>query len=446
MGMGATQVGAAVGVGRSAVSNWESGVRRPDRATLARLDHLYSAGGALVDLAAALGTPGALDARTTWWHNFAASGGPAWAWARPAGGAEQIGLQIRWGPLGLHLHKPCDTRGLMVTAPASVDNPPLRVELDSPGWVDFGQGRPPRQLGLPVVVGPLRVRLAAADDHTVAIFSALLRPLLSRDDGTPKLLRGFLGRRADLVEDALSRAAPQHVTDLPASGPTVALRRQAWPGGRYRLLREARGLSQSFAAIRATAMMPTAPVSDDQIALLEAGGCPRVDHLASRLDVIYGADGHTVLEPIAATHTNARLSAVSFPQWWVGPVWITLRATTGDAAEAVTLRWPPWEKHIRVRPGTTVTARKAAGGWPDLEVCLPPGWTLTPGLGHFRGAVDVNQDWHPVDRRSADAIFNTYLPAYLQLFGKTKDELFALLRQHKRARADGLTPEEGGAG
>ncbi|MGH9128249.1 MAG: helix-turn-helix domain-containing protein [Acidimicrobiales bacterium] len=89
-GIPAARVAAEVGVGRSTVSNWESGRRNPDPEALARLDGLFDAGGALVDLARALRTPEGLDARTTWWNNFPPSCGPAWAWIRPADGASSV--------------------------------------------------------------------------------------------------------------------------------------------------------------------------------------------------------------------------------------------------------------------------------------------------------------------------------------------------------------------
>lgn len=69
-GLRASEVAKALGVARSALSNWESGLRAPSRALLARLDDLYGAGGALIDMVAALGTPRGLDPYLVWWHNF----------------------------------------------------------------------------------------------------------------------------------------------------------------------------------------------------------------------------------------------------------------------------------------------------------------------------------------------------------------------------------------
>jgi len=76
-------VATELGVARSALSNWESDCHQSDAATVEKLDRLYGARGALVDLVAAVGTPVGLDPRRTWWHNYQPSVGPVWAWVRP---------------------------------------------------------------------------------------------------------------------------------------------------------------------------------------------------------------------------------------------------------------------------------------------------------------------------------------------------------------------------
>lgn len=176
-------------------------------------------------------------------------------------------------------------------------------------------------------------------------------------------------------------------------------------------------------------MMASAPVADDQITLFEAGGRPRVEQLGSRLDVIYRADGHTVIETVPLD-PGGTFTSISFPSWWVGPIWVTLTAAQPHATGQVTLRWPPWEKHLRVPSGATVTARKAQGEWPALYVHSPPGWTVTAGVGAHPDAADVNQDWHPIDQPSASTIFNDYHPVSLRLFAKTPAQLVDLLRRH----------------
>lgn len=424
----ASHVAAELGVTRSTVSNWESGLRSPDPAILVRLDQCYQAGHALSDLAAALTTPRGLDPRATWWHNFDPGSGPVWAWIRPGDHRHRIGIGMSWGPLGLRLDRACDERGLIVTLPVSVANPAVRGDLDTPGWVDFGRGHIPAELTIPTISSLPHLRLAASEDHSLATSAARLRAVLEPRGNWLDILKGFLARRPDLIDTALGQTHPgPHVADLTDDTPVRSPPPEpAWSPGRYRALREARGLSQSDAATAATALMASAPVSDDQISVLEAGGRPRVPYLTSRLDVVYRADGHTTIEAVPAV-TEEGTTTVNVPAWWVGPLWVTLDASPPTAPGRVTLRWPPWQKHLQLRPGTTVTTRKAPDNRSVLHVESPPGWTVTAGLGAHPTAIDVNQGWHALDRANTNVVFNHYHAVYLQLFGKTRHQLVQLL-------------------
>ena len=134
----------------AAISQWESGLRDVDDLWLSRLDTCYKAGGALYDVARAIDSPSGLNARLEWFHNFVGGSGPVWAWLRPQSEATHLAATLYWGPLRLRLQRRrCGRDGVMVVAPASIPNPPARVELDKPGWVDFGRGRIPRVLGIP---------------------------------------------------------------------------------------------------------------------------------------------------------------------------------------------------------------------------------------------------------------------------------------------------------
>jgi len=380
----ASDVAASLGVGRSAVANWESGLRSPAPEVLVALDALYGAGGALVDLAGALGSPGGLDARAEWWHNYNAAGGPVWAWARCE--TASMRLQLRWGPLSLRVERRCDHRGMIVTVPASVANPPVRAEIDPPGWVDFGQGRIPRQLGIPRVNALAHVHLADPADHALWIIASRLRPALDGDGRWLDKLKALLGLRDDLIDEALTQAGPPvAVTDL--TDRTLSPSRDApyvWNGARYRRLREARGLSQLDAAKQAGALTPASGVTDDQIALLEAGGHPRIPDLAARLDVIYGADGHSLCQALSTTATGEGTIAISPPPWWTGPIWLVPSADDTTVPGQIVLRWPPWQQQLRLHPGTALTTRKAPGQHQPLIVEVPPagpsaqGSALTP--------------------------------------------------------------------
>lgn len=427
--MAASEVAATIGVGRSAVANWESGLRVPTPEVLVALDALYGAGGALVDLSRALGSPRGLDARSEWWHNYSPIGGPVWAWARCE--TASMRLHLRWGPLSLRMQRRCDRRGMIVTVPASVANPPVRAEIDPPGWVDFGQGRIPRQLGIPRVNALAHAHLADPADHALWIIASRLRPALNGDGRWLDKLKALLGRRDDLVDEALTHAGPPvAVTDLTdRTFDTSCEVPCAWDGARYRRLREARGLSQLDAAKQAGALTPTVRVTDDQIALVEAGGHPRIPDLAARLDVVYGADGHSLCQALSTTATDEGTIAVSPPPWWTGPIWLVLSADGTTAPGQIVLRWPPWQQQLRLYPGTALTTRKAPGQHQPLTIAVPPGWTLSAGIGMHPDAVDINHGWHAIDTSAADRIFNHYHLVYLELFNKTQNDLLRLLHR-----------------
>lgn len=433
----ARKVAAALGVSPSAVANWESGLRTPGSEMLEAIDSHYRAGGAIVDLTRALGSPTALDPRSEWWHNYSHQGGPAWAWVRLDGSG--VGrLEFRWGPLHMRLEREIDHRGVLVTVPASVANPPVQAAVHPAGWVDFGRGRLPSQLGIPRVNAVSHVQLVDPADHTLWIIISRLRPALDRDGGWAEKLRGLLAPRGDLVPDEVTRGpAPIEATDLTGAA-RVSAGIGNWSGTRYRVLREARCLSQADAARRVSRLAPASPVTDDQIALFESGGHPRVADLAARLDVVYGADGQSLRWEVPVSPGPDGSAVVYPPPWWAGPVWLTPGAGPGaDAGPGeVVLRWAPWERRLRLQPGTTVTTRKGAGQDQPLIVELPPGWTLTAGVGAEPGAVDVNHGWHAMDRASADRIFNFYHRVYLELFGRTQGDLLRLLRSEVRERIE----------
>lgn len=131
-----------------------------------------------------------------------------WAWARPAGGARRVSVNMRWGPLGLHVERSCDGRGLIVTGPASVSNPPVRIDLDTFGWVDFGQGPSPANSACPPSPACPTTRIAAPHDHTLAIFTAWLRPILNRRGNWLNVLKRFVSQRSDLLEAGLGHQPP----------------------------------------------------------------------------------------------------------------------------------------------------------------------------------------------------------------------------------------------
>ncbi|MGH9128250.1 MAG: hypothetical protein ACRDY2_04610 [Acidimicrobiales bacterium] len=107
----------------------------------------------------------------------------------------------------------------------------MRIDLDTPGWVDFGQGRIPRRLAIPTVSGAAHLHLAAPDDHTVGIFSSLLRPVLARGNW-PETLTGFFGHHLDLTRAALAHRTHAPVTAI--SPPAISPPAMSPPARRQR--------------------------------------------------------------------------------------------------------------------------------------------------------------------------------------------------------------------
>ncbi len=434
----ASRVAASLGIGRSTLANWESGLRTPSIYMLEALDSAYHAKGALVDLAWALASPQGLDARSEWWHNYPPKGGPVWVWARPETSGH-VRFELHWGPLGLQVQRRLGPHGLIVKVAASVANPPVHARIEPRGWVDFGQGPIPRTLGIPTLNALAHVRLVDPADDALAIISSRLRGALERDGDWIDKLAAFLARRRDLVTDGLTRSTPNlRVVDLTSHTPRPAdTTAQAWSGPRYRALRVARRLSQADAATRATALNPARPVSDEQIALLETGGHPRVPDLPARLDVVYRADGHSLRQPIPTTTATDGSITIAPPPWWTGPIWLTPHTTPaggGSEPGEIVLRWPPWQHRLRVHPATTLTTRKAPGESQPLHAQLPAGWTLKAGLGAHPDTIDINHGWHAADTTNGDRILNRYLHVYLELFDRTHRDLIHLLQRQPTAQ------------
>lgn len=420
----ADAVASSLGVAASALSNWETGTRRPSRTVLRALDERYGAGGTLTDLAWALTTPLALEPARTWWHNFVSAGGPVWAWIRPAGSEAHCNARIRWGPLGIAVRQAWDERGLVVTLPVSVSTPPAFVELERAGWVDFGRGPIPAPLGPPAVDATRRLQVLSPADHSLHLVLSNFRHLSSQPIGSllsrHPLLAEDLHRLAATDADAPERPdgdAPDH----------LALSRTGRPGtvtpvdpgvrrNRLRRLREARGLSQAEAATASTALLPSEPVSDDQIGLLEAGGSPRAALLEARLDVVYGARGAVTNQQLLAP-LGPRGHQVDIPPWWDGPIWVRFSGASRETCASVSLHRPPWLRRLDVENGATVTFRNTPGNPDPLGICVPRRWRPLVGLGAVADARTVDDGWQPESLAARTGILRRYLPLYLQVLG-----------------------------
>jgi hypothetical protein len=391
------QVAEAISTTKSVISMWESAERGLTSAHLSALDRCYGAGGALVDIAMAIGTPAGLAPRTTWFHNPQGPSGPVWAWCRPQRGRRHISVHVRWGAFAFDVSSACDDNGIFLTSPVSTPSPSACVHLQERGWVDFGRGAIPEQLGIPTFDALSGVRV---EPHE------LIRQVFSVTD------------------------APRAILDLTRCRPPVTTAQPFTPD-QWRRLRDCRSFSRRAAALLATDLMPDHPVTDDQLHELEKGGRPRPAFLRSRLDEIYRADGCTGTEEVPpgrstpATHTMHCIS-FDFPKWWIGPVWFRFTAAHGTAAR-VELRCDRHRKQLRVPAGGAVACRKPTGSATPFVVLCPKMWHVTAGMGVCPGAWDVNWAWTTVDDgpRQPDEVHDLLLG----LLGRSKEQFDEALRR-----------------
>jgi hypothetical protein len=423
-----SEVATLLTLSSASISQWETGKRAPKEESIEALDRLYGASGALHDMTKAIGTPQGLPARKIWYHNFVHSGQPVWAWLRPATADGRVSALLSWGPLRFDLDQACDKNGVIVTVRTSTPNPPARVEFKDSGWVDFGRGAIPDALGFTTINALKHARLRSSGHFSTTLFRKNLHRLFRSEVRWVNIVQRFAGARPDLVEDALLNdrrdfsaldITQQHPEDTPSG--------REFSGTDWRRLRIAREVSQEDLARLVTALLPSDPVTDDQLRLFEAGGHPRVEHLKARIDTVLRADGHTFTEMVRTTSANSTVKRVSFPNYWVGPIWITPRHASDDtAAGVIILRWGPWQKAIRLQSGTTITCR-SAGARETLEVHTPTSWVITAGIGMNPSAIDVNDRWTVVDETKAQEIFEQTQQVYLRVFDRTKQEFELLM-------------------
>lgn len=364
--------------------------------------------------------------RHSWAHNFTGPSMPVWIWVRPGpdsvnlhgtawwgepfqGTIDEVGRQV--GPAGIVIH-----------APVSLNNPPLRITLRDAGWVDFGTGILPQD-----VADRLAIRLC---DYRLITHKALetgAAPLVHEDERALIPLIGHLRAWGDKIGTGWHLLAP-HIKMVRSHRPPHALDGTTltpppWASTevvdyekalvmtvstkQLRQLREARGHTRESAARAATDLDPTNAITPRVIELLEQqGGIPSSPFLLSRLDMIYGADGRLAVQQLFDSRDLHRGQDrhgwldVPFLQYWVGPVWI--RAISPEkTAGLVELVWGPWRRKQYVNSGSVLTTRRASVNNESLRIRVPPGWFVTAGLGASPTALDINEGWWPVNIRAA---------------------------------------------
>lgn len=417
------------------LSEWEGGTSPVPVERLRELDGVYAADGALVDLAMALGTPKALPPRTVWAHNYSESGGPVWMWLRPEPGAGRVRAVARWAAFAYDCAEVCDDRGIFCTTRMSMANPALWVVLREPGWVDYGEGELPAELGLRQVDG-MAVSRVVGDGHSAAGLVApsvvdryLSDATFAEDvaeffaDG-PDLIHGIFSTRRgwDRIDD---------LTDRPR-GPSPEIGPH-FTGEQYRTLREGRGLSQNDAAMLATELLPddrdrrgrVRKVTAENIRGVEEGRNPRPRYLFSRLDRVYRADGRTGTE-LVEPEPRGDAHVFDFPTFWIGPVWFAIDASD-DRPAVVRIDWHESHKEIKVAGGAVVTCRRPIRARYPFIVSCPAGWRVTGGMGLMPDAEDVNLGWHRDAGPEREGTINQVL---LDGYGRTMAEWIEFLRRH----------------
>lgn len=399
-------VAKAVGVvSPTTIHNWETGrTDGPNLRQLAALDEWFGAGGALRGVYLALRTPDALLPAEDWWCNFQGEPGPCWAWLRVSG-ARPSTAHVEAGPLRVDCEIPVES-GLFLQAYAFASNPAVHARIDGGGWVDFGHGILPSTIGAPVVdavdvavVGPR----GELDQALVAASKTWLPHWKYQGDSQWFFtMRTDLGRRVEVAKKTLLAAAKAVVStksDVSSAAASLEDVPRHWGGERYRALRQARGLSLlDTAELASEADMSLPPVTKDHVHRLERGAMPRVPQLVERLDAVLGADGRTCTAEVAEIQGAGRFTEITFPVYWVGPVWVQFLRAGHAHDHSATLLWSPWHKRLDVRDGVVVTTRRSEPAMPPLRVELQPGWRVRAGVGVHPRAVDVTEGWGLISR------------------------------------------------
>lgn len=431
--------------GDTAIANMKAGRRvNITKAQLDGFDDALKAGGAFADLVRALGTRGGLPPRSEWTHNFDNTQGSVWFWIRMPIGTPQLRAELHWGPLKLSVDRPIGDEGLFITSPSSVSNPPLVVSLDGDGWVDFGRGRLPRGLGLPVMAGIRHTRLDRSN-ITVRQYSAFFDNLLRRLSSNGETASALPDSAEAIMEQEFGHLAIETVT-LWYQELVEEFEAGLLTGPELKVLREHRMLSGQE-TLRLANELPLKdgflafPINRKIFDRVEARQMELDSGVRSRLDVLYGADGWATCEavsPNGAPQTqlrNVKGWSFQFPDYWVGPVWLDVDASASDHVlpngSEIVLRWGPWSTRVVMDTASGCFTFRQAGPSPALEVFAPASWNLTAGMGRKPKAVKLDE-WAPGDRDGADHIYKVMRKAYLRVVQGSPAGLARLVRRLAR--------------
>lgn len=455
-GISQTEAARLLHLSRVHVSRMEDGTRSINRALWPDIDEAFGASGALAGLFGAVATPGICEPRGKWSHNFDVTPKPVWMWLRVPDD-DAVHASISWGPVHLNIEHPAVAHGVIVTSPTSVPNPPAEVTSSGPCWVDFGVGVVPQGLGLVVIDGARAVAARSwdceVDAMTRRFYPGALREVLS------------LTRRFGLSD---WQVVPHLASILPEESP--ALRLACAPGPvepvrmmeplALRRIREARGWSSpalaeaittrrkrtegtganpasripesaqaescgaesapagSSPAGRANPASASLTLTRDDIDAAESGRTSRVPFLLSRLDIELALDGRSCLEVVTEIQRRDGQFTVTFPAFWVGPIWLVFTSPDPIAQRVgtATLTWAPWRRRLDVVHGTVVTTRRSAEDCAPLLVDVPSGWVVRGGVGLPADAHDVGEGWRPAGPGAMLTLLTSSLAAMRKQF------------------------------
>jgi len=366
--------------------------RNPNREVLRQIDDCAGAGGALEDLARAISTPKIFRASRSWAHNFQGQSRPVWIWIRFPDTTEKREAQLRCGNISAQVEIPAGESGIFVTSEYSAPNPPILAELSQPGWVNFGRGDIPSALGVKVVRG---FEIMRKTSRLLKFMEVIAKSTIS--DGELKdNAASFVG---------LSRGPDQLSLDSETDGVAIVSDYE-WPSHvrfsqhercDFRNLRLSELLSVEQVARLATRMDPSLPLRESTLIRFEQG--VRVKEWRSiqqRLDVIYAADGRAANVLVQRESGSADLN-YKFPDFWIGPVWVSFAIPLGSKGSVVQLKWGGWQRMLTVDEDVTVSFRKSQDGSENfpLGVVVPLDWLVQCGTGRLDGSVDLNDGWVP---------------------------------------------------
>jgi hypothetical protein len=323
------------------------------------------------------------------------------------------------GVLDLRVEISGDRNGVFVVFPISRASLSVLVDIEEPGWVDFGRGLIPEELGVPILSDLDQLQLSRNDGAST---SGDILASLQASSGESKFLIDVVTRIF-----RLDRIFKSSTSSNDKQGPTAyevqlatkePIDSRIWcQATKLRRLREGRGLSLRRAASLASSLEPPQFIGHAAIDRMERGENVKDSAvIASRIDVVCRADGR-ISNLTLDSSEDAGMFSVHFPSYWVGPVWIQMTAPIDNLEAELHLLWGAWQLRTNVRGNEVLTFRKSEPGGMEYPLCInhSEGWTIAAGLGRREDARDLNLGWYPTSKEFRRLILNQLMqmPALL---------------------------------